>query len=329
MTARELAVFYCGKSPNLRNDVSFSCGFTIPSPLPGEQKPGEIIMNKQDMIHTAIQFTRDSNDNIISETVALSASMKGVRIFDDPIFGFAGAGDDLFVSLKKPSVIGEHFRLPEEWLAGAKTVISFFLPFSEAVRTSNRSDRTWPSDGWLHGRIEGQAFLNLLCLFLQDDLAAAGFRSIVPSMDSRFRSRSGPGKKEKEAGNDKQDMPYYTSNWSERHVAWVCGLGSFGLSKGLITSKGVAGRFGSLVTDLQIEPDGSRYNNFLSFCSSCGECIKQCPVNAISLEHGKDHYICSKFQDRIKERYKPRYGCGKCQVGVPCERIMPGDGQKV
>jgi len=285
-------------------------------------------MQKQDMINTAVEFTRGSNDNIISETVALSASMKGIRIFDEPIFAFASAGDDLFVSLKKPSVIGEHFRLPEEWLAGARTVISFFLPFSEAVRTSNRSDRTWPSDGWLHGRIEGQAFLKSLCLKLQEDLTEAGFRCIIPLTDSRFWSRSGPGKNMDEAGKGEQGIPYYTSNWSERHVAWVCGLGSFCLSRGLVTSKGVAGRFGSLITDMFIEPNGKRYDNFLSFCSTCGKCIKQCPVNAISSEHGKDHDICSKFQDEIKEKYKPRYGCGKCQVDVPCEVTMPGNGER-
>lgn len=286
-------------------------------------------MQKQDMINTAIQFTRESNDNLISETVALSASMKGVRIFDDPIFAFARADDEHFSSLKDPSVIGEHFLLPQEWLEGAKTVISFFLPFSETVRTSNKCDRTWPSDGWLHGRIEGQNFLNLLCLFLEGEIAGAGFSSVTPSLDSRFWRTWGskiPGDK---ACKDEQALKDFTSNWSERHVAWVCGLGSFGLSKGLITSKGVAGRFGSLVSDLQIEPDGRCYNNFLPFCSSCGECIKQCPVNAISLEHGKDHYICSQFQDRIKERHRPRYGCGKCQVGVPCERAMPSDGRKV
>ena len=286
-------------------------------------------MNKQVLIDAAIRFTRSSEENIISDPVALSESVKGLVIFDDPIFSFARADDDLFSTLKKPSVIGEHFLLPHEWLEGAKTVISFFLPFSEAVRTSNSRESTWPSDGWLHGRIEGQAFLKSMCLKLQDDLAEAGFRSIIPLTDSRFRSRSGPGKTRDEAGKGGQGIPYYTSNWSERHIAWVCGLGSFGLSRGLVTSKGVAGRFGSLVTDLQVEPDGERHESFLSFCSSCGSCIKNCPVNAISFEHGKDQDICSKFQDEIKEKFKPRYGCGKCQVGVPCEKNMPGRRGKI
>lgn len=39
----------------------------------------------------------------------------------------------------------------------------------------------------------------------------------------------------------------------------VCGLGIFGLSKGLITSKGIAGRFGSIVTELQIIPNEREY----------------------------------------------------------------------
>jgi epoxyqueuosine reductase QueG len=307
------------------SDMTFISSF----PLRPSNRGGNDTMNKQVLIDAAIRFTRSSEENIISDPVALSESVKGLVIFDDPIFSFARADDDLFSTLKKPSVIGEHFLLPHEWLEGAKTVISFFLPFSEAVRTSNSRESTWPSDGWLHGRIEGQAFLKSMCLKLQDDLAEAGFRSIIPLTDSRFRSRSGPGKTRDEAGKGGQGIPYYTSNWSERHIAWVCGLGSFGLSRGLVTSKGVAGRFGSLVTDLQVEPDGERHESFLSFCSSCGSCIKNCPVNAISFEHGKDQDICSKFQDEIKEKFKPRYGCGKCQVGVPCEKNMPGRRGKI
>lgn len=35
----------------------------------------------------------------------------------------------------------------------------------------------------------------------------------------------------------------FGSNWSERHAAYVCGLGTFGLSKGLITDKGMGRTF--------------------------------------------------------------------------------------
>ena len=103
----------------------------------------------------------------------------------------------------------------------------------------------------------------------------------------------------------------------------MCGLGTFGLSKGLITRKGIAGRFGSIITELSILPDKRNYQDIYEYCNMCGECGKNCPVNAISIVKGKDHVICSKFIDKTEEKHKPRYGCGKCQIGVSCESSIP------
>ena len=47
------------------------------------------------------------------------------------------------------------------------------------------------------------------------------------------------------------------STWSERHVAYAAGLGTFGLSRGLITARGIAMRCGSVVTDLPATPFAS------------------------------------------------------------------------
>ncbi|MDR2480411.1 MAG: 4Fe-4S binding protein [Treponema sp.] len=58
-------------------------------------------------------------------------------------------------------------------------------------------------------------------------------------------------------------------------------------------------------------------------CIRCGSCVSNCPVRAISLERGKDHPPCSAFLERTREQCKPRYGCGKCQVQVPCESGVP------
>ena len=44
-------------------------------------------------------------------------------------------------------------------------------------------------------------------------------------------------------------------------------------------------------------------------------------------ERGKDHAVCSEYLDRVKVRYSPRYGCGKCQTGVPCEHQIPAVSQ--
>jgi epoxyqueuosine reductase len=270
-------------------------------------------MNKQYLIKIASDFGENSKDNYIANEIAISENVVGMKIFEAPIFSFGASDDEYFTLLKKPSAIGKHFLIPKEWLPQSKTVISFFLPFSEAVKKGNRRENLWPSEEWLHARIEGQSFINKLCMYLKSELINAGYNSLVPALDERFWF------------NEYSPFPEvsFTSNWSERHVAFVCGLGTFGLSKGLITSKGVAGRFGSIITELYLSPQKREYENIYEYCSMCGACVKKCPVNAISIENGKDHMICSKFLDKTAEKYKPRYGCGKCQIGVPCEGRIP------
>jgi epoxyqueuosine reductase QueG len=270
-------------------------------------------MEKQDLINIAEDFVEHSENNYITKEIAISENVIGMKIFDAPIFAFGSADDEYFTLLKQSAAIGEHFMLPKEWLPQSNTVISFFLPFSEAVRKGNRMDMSWPSEEWLHGRIEGQTLVNKLCMHLKSELVSAGYDSLVPTLDERFWTNS----------NGKHHEIQFTSNWSERHVAFVCGLGTFGLSKGLITRKGMAGRFGSIITELYLSPDKRGYENIYEYCSMCGRCVKNCPVNAITIENGKNHIICSGFLDKTREKYSPRYGCGKCQINVPCEFIIP------
>ncbi|MDQ7094449.1 4Fe-4S binding protein [Desulfosporosinus sp. PR] len=276
-------------------------------------------MDKQSLSKMAAGFLQNSEYNYVPEEIALSETVKGMRIFETPILAFAAADNECFNLLKEASVIGQHFMEPREWLPESRTVISFFLPFTEAVKKGNRRDRLWPSEEWLHGRIEGQAFVVRLCQYLSSELIKAGFKSLAPSLDKRFWAQTGFNKAKQNSGDPKA----FTSNWSERHVAYICGLGTFGLSKGLITKKGIAGRFGSIVTELYLPPDEREYKDIYEYCSMCGACVKHCPVKAISLDKGKNHIICSGFLDKTAEKYKPRYGCGKCQVGVPCESSVP------
>jgi epoxyqueuosine reductase len=274
-------------------------------------------MDKNDLIKAAANFVENSEENYISRQIAISEHVVGMKIFEAPLFAFASSDDEYFTLFKKSSGMEKHFLLPKEWLPKSKTVISFFLPFSKVVKKESKKDLLWPSEEWLHGRIEGQAFLNKLCMHLKSRLNNAGYNSLVPSLDEKFWCKTGFN----------NDSPHpessFTSNWSERHVAFVCGLGTFGLSKGLITSKGIAGRFGSIVTELYLPPDKRAYKDSYEYCSMCGACVKKCPVHAISIEKGKNHIVCSDFLDKTAEKYKPRYGCGKCQIGVPCESKIP------
>ncbi|GHV80872.1 (Fe-S)-binding protein [Spirochaetia bacterium] len=236
--------------------------------------------------------------------------------FDEPLAGFAAADDPYFAELKKPGVIGEHFLLPRDWLREAKTVVSVFFPHTKQVKTANRKNKEWPADEWLHARIEGQAFIAGFCRHITAFLKDQGFDCIAPALDPRFSTKS-------PLTADTTQQDYYTSNWSERHAAHVCGLGTFGLSRGLITARGVSGRFASFITTACFEPTPRPYSGTQDYCTRCGACALRCPAKAISLEAGKNHPPCSQFLDRTTEKYRPRYGCGKCQTGVPCENGIP------
>jgi epoxyqueuosine reductase len=127
------------------------------------------------------------------------------------------------------------------------------------------------------------------------------------------------------------------SNWSQRHIAFPAGLGTFSLSDGLITPRGVAMRCGSVVSDLPLPTSRRLYESHLFNClfyrdGSCGKCIDRCPVGAIS-EKGHDRKRCQEclFVDQrvLIERsgasgYTGAYaGCGLCQTKVPCEDRIP------
>lgn len=201
--------------------------------------------------------------------------------------------------------------LPNEWLEKGQSVISLFFPFTKEIRKANAKVKDWPSTEWLHGRIEGQAFINKTILLIIEALKEREVKVIEPAKDNRFFSKGN--------GDDLK----YTSNWSERHVAFVCGLGTFGLSKGFITKKGVAGRFASIVIDEKLDASKRAYTKYNQNCNLCGDCILNCPVNAISFESGKNHILCDSFLKITRDIEKTRYGCGKCQVNVQCEYQIP------
>jgi epoxyqueuosine reductase QueG len=261
-------------------------------------------------------YINSSKNNHINESIALKPELIGMKIFEEPVIGFANVNDVYFTRLKENDVIGNNFMLPKEWNNKANTIVSIFLPFTRQVKDSNKNKQDWPSWEWLHGRMEGQALINELCGYIKIYLENNGYKTIAPCIDNRFSSKS-------QVTEDKNNQKYYTSNWSERHIAYICGMGTFGLSKGLITAKGIAGRFGSLITEAYFEPDKRDYKTIYEYCIQCGKCVKNCPANAITIEYGKIHSLCSEFLNLTLKKHKPWYGCGKCQVNVPCENRIP------
>lgn len=265
-------------------------------------------MNKKTLIDKIGDFVNTSNENTYEERY---------RIYDTPLIGFADAHDPLFTEYKQETIVGPLFKTPLQWLPEAKTVIALFLPFTETVRSSNY-EKGIASDEWMHARFVGEGFANILRRFIVKLLHEEGAKAMAPQSDPCFNA----------------DFTIYTSNWSERHVAYAAGLGTFSLNRGLITEKGMAGRFASVLTDIPFEPSVRKNSDPFENCpfcreQKCGACIKRCPTGAITRE-GKDKYKCHQylfFQNPRKD-FNEIYGypysaCGKCQTKVPCETQIP------
>ncbi len=251
-------------------------------------------------------------------------------IFDQPLVRFADGDDPLFTEYK--TIIGEMHLTPREALAAAfpqadlpekLTVISWILPITRATRASNRPEKRTPSRWWSHTRWFGEQFNNTVRDYLVGLLTDAGCLATAPMTAPYFKMH----------GNEKGPF----SNWSERHAAYVAGHGTFSLSDGFITERGIAHRCGSVVTTAvfpaSVRTARGPYDNCLYYADgSCGACIGRCPAGAITRE-GHDKVRCGAYLHQIgydPARLKDGYdldtsvsGCGLCQTRVPCEGANP------
>ena len=250
--------------------------------------------------------------------VHLAAGNRDITIFETPLMGVSGPDDPIYDVFKKPEVIGASWMSPKEWLPAARSVVSFFFPFTEEVRKAEReSEEEGTTEEWLYARIEGQAFIEAAMEALAQELRGEGIANCVPSLEPRFGTEAVIW--ETEGG---QDL-HVESRWSERHAAYASGLGTFALTRALITERGCAGRFASILTDLPLPVTPRTYDSVYGNCIRCGACVARCPVNAVSLGYGKNNLVCRGRINETRKRYDPRYGCGKCQTRVPCESRNP------
>lgn len=267
-------------------------------------------------LQAAAGLILEQDINRITENNAVNQADIGLRFYDAPIFAIADAKDPLFHTLREPGIVGSGCLLPCDILPSAASVISLFLPFTDEVRKSNRQSFSEPSDIWRQARIEGQDCLIAVGEAVCQALQAEGYSAVQGVKSEKFTMLSP-----------------FCSNWSERHVAYIAGLGTFGLSKGMITEKGMAGRIGSVVTNAKIQPTIRPYKTPFEYCTMCGACARNCPATAIypskGVAEGKIHAACKAFLDTTEEMQRcgtgerKRYGCGKCQVDVPCESRNP------
>ena len=155
---------------------------------------------------------------------------------------------------------------------------------------------------------------------MAETLNAAGYGAVAPFLSPLWSRQT-------------SDRFGFASTWSERHAAYACGLGTFGLCDGLITPRGKAMRAGSVVARIAAIPTPRPYTDHQAYClfyskGICGKCITRCPAGAISEKgHNKEacrNYLRSVAAEHVKNRYGfEGYGCGLCQTKVPCESKIP------
>ncbi len=254
----------------------------------------------------------------------------GEPAWDAPLLGYARGDDPLFNRLKAD--IGDFYWTPLEafrlaWPtagtdAGELSVISYILPQTLATRRDQRRENEYPAERWARSRFHGEAFNCALRLHLAEQLTSAGHPATAPERAADFAYRQSP-------------RFGLASNWSERHTAWVAGLGTFGLSDGLITKVGKAVRFGSVVAKIDLAASERPYTGYQDWClwyaqGTCGACIRRCPIGAIS-KSGHDKPRCFDYIRNMTAPYvEKQYGtgatpCGLCQVKIPCEEGVPKD----
>ena len=251
-------------------------------------------------------------------------------IFDKPLVHFADSDDPIFTEYKTAvdpthltprEALAKTFNKNPEDLPAHISVISWILPTVSKTRESQRRRKISPSRLWANTRDYGEKFNEALREHVVKLITDMGYLAVAPAVQPYF-TNLGFSEERK-----------YFSNWSERHIAYAAGLGTFSLSDGFITERGIAHRCGSVVAGfaLPVSPRTAEtpYSNCLFYVNrQCEACIDRCPAGAIS-ENGHDKLKCREYShskrfSSLKKRYNvDNMGCGLCQVKVPCEFRNP------
>lgn len=206
----------------------------------------------------------------------------------------------------------DHLR-PTDLLSTARSLIVFFIPFVNGLVKENRPGER-PCRNWGVAYVDTNLLIAQLSQVLADALAEPGFKSALTPATHNF------------------DEVRLMARWSHKHLAYLAGLGRFGVHHLLITPQGCAGRLGSLVTeaDLGDHPlmDGDEAC-LLKAGQKCGKCMEGCPISALSGE-GIERRKC---WERLKENRatlpyledlpESTHVCGKCAALMPCSFKNP------
>lgn len=245
---------------------------------------------------------------LIKQFVQHYSEMKRVETkWKEPLVTYANAADEMFYKLK--DAVSPSHALPKDLLPEAKTVVAYFIPFHEDIVKSNEEGREC-SKAWAKAYMETNQLILDLNTFMKNGLEKLGYKSNIMPATHNF------------------DAEKLISDWSHRHVAFIAGLGKFGLNHMLITDKGCCGRIGSFITDLSIKPTKRKNeeNCLYKHMNVCKKCVDRCVNNALTVDGFHRHrcYEMCLYNDKLhSEIIGLTDACGKCLVNLPCSTTNP------
>lgn len=212
--------------------------------------------------------------------LSVGADIVGIGSMDD----FAGTipeKDPRFIAPKAKSIIGLGFRVLRGSLRGIEEGTHFYQ---------------FPEMGIVHiDEVHAPGVLRKIACFLED----RGFEGVVQRTVPDRRRGDDPG-------NNPEHLPVFKIAHTEavapdkpapdvymdfNQSAEICGMGEIGKGGFFLTPRfGPLQRFAFILTDAEIEPDKAFE---AKMCDNCGECIKACPMNAISSSGVLDEWQCT------------------------------------
>ena len=233
-----------------------------------------------------------------------------------PLVGFADANHPYIQNL--PHLITEGHGLPQDVLPDASIVLAYYVPFTRELAKTNDTGTIFSSPDWALAYEETNAMFLKLNAFLIEKLSEHGYKAGISPKTKTF------------------DQKKLISEWSYRHFAYAAGLGTFGINNMLITKQGCCGRYNTIVTNLDVEPDHPVDGEYCLYKKngSCGICMKHCPAGALTPEgfaRQKCYAILCKNAEIYTDfgsSYTDETGtaansvgsdvCGKCVTQSPC-----------
>jgi hypothetical protein len=289
--------------------------------------PVTFVFDEDWFIRTIKDIVRTHHEN------SMEYPFYGERIVEEPMVAFVRGDDPLFAEFKR--IIGPHHLTPWEilrWQAENNnvptpdpadiSVVSFILPLARQTVDDNAAMKRWPAERWAQTRLLGEGFIPILIREITNVLMNQGVLAVDPAFTRIFK---------------KKEYPHigWASTWSQRHIAYAAGLGTFGAHDFLITEKGCANIIGSFLVNLRLQPNLQRNDDIYANCLhhqgiKCLRCAAKCPVSAILCDGGNTikKKKCSQHLSRSLWHCNSKYhifiyGCGLCSCGVPCSLSIP------